>query len=115
MNTLVQKVISTALQHRQGRKVRILEIGAGTGGTTSHILPYLCDDTEYVFTDVSPLFVSKAEKKYTNYPNINCQILDIEQEPSTQGFSFHEYDLVIAANVLHATQNLKQSTMCSSY
>ncbi|WP_193199909.1 non-ribosomal peptide synthetase/type I polyketide synthase [Nostoc sp. MG11] len=109
MNTLVQKVICTALQHRQGRKVRILEIGAGTGGTTSHILPYLCDETEYVFTDISPLFVSKAERKYSNYSNIKCQILDIDQEPSTQGFGVHEYDLVIAANVLHATQNLRQT------
>ena len=43
------------------RKLRILEVGAGTGGTTAHVLPLLpADRTEYLFTDVSPLFTARA-------------------------------------------------------
>jgi hybrid polyketide synthase / nonribosomal peptide synthetase ACE1 len=35
--------------------------------------------------------------------------LDIESDPVAQGFEGHSYDLVIAANVLHATKSLEQT------
>ncbi|KAB8205360.1 S-adenosyl-L-methionine-dependent methyltransferase [Aspergillus parasiticus] len=35
--------------------------------------------------------------------------LDIEQPPDSQGFALGEYDLVIAANVLHATAQIDQT------
>ncbi|GET41347.1 amino acid adenylation domain-containing protein [Microseira wollei NIES-4236] len=109
-NTLVQKVVSKALERLpQGLGVRILEIGAGTGGTTSYILPHLSAETEYVFTDVSPSLISKAKKKFGERSNRRYQILDIEQEPSIQGFDCHDYDVIVAANVLHATGNIRQT------
>ncbi len=111
MNTLVQKTIAIALENLpKHSKARILEIGAGTGGTTAHILPHLpAGQTEYVFTDLSPVFMGKARQKFGNYPYVQYQILDIEQEPEAQGFAAHQYDVVVAANVLHATTDLRQS------
>lgn len=111
MNTLVQQAVLSALEQLPPyRGVRVLEIGAGTGGTTAHILPHLRpEQTEYVFTDVSALFTSKAQEKFKDYPFVNYQTLDIEQDPSTQGFEPHQYDLIIAANVLHATADLRQT------
>lgn len=111
MNTLVQQAVLSALEQLPPyRGVRVLEIGAGTGGTTAHILPHLRpEQTEYVFTDVSALFTSKAQEKFKDYPFVHYQILDIEQDPSTQGFEPHQYDLIIAANVLHATADLRQT------
>lgn len=110
-NRLVQTAIATALQHLPAdRTVRILEIGAGTGGTTAHILPQLNPaQTDYVFTDVSGLFAAKARQKFQAYPFIQFQTLDIEQEPGHQGFASHQFDLIVAANVLHATQDLKRT------
>jgi len=35
--------------------------------------------------------------------------MSTEKEPQTQGFGLHYFDVVIAANVLHATANLKES------
>jgi microcystin synthetase protein McyG len=111
MNTLMQQAVSSILQNLpQGRKLRILEIGAGTGGTTSYLLPYLNpQQTEYVFSDISPLFLTQAARKFPDFPFVSYQLLDIEQEPQSQGFREHQYDLIIASNVLHATKDLQVS------
>ncbi|HLO89367.1 MAG TPA: SDR family NAD(P)-dependent oxidoreductase [Nostocaceae cyanobacterium] len=111
INTLVQQAIATASASLPpGRKIRILEIGAGTGGTTSYVLSQLpAERTEYVFTDVSYLFTSKAEHKFRDYPFVQYQLLNIEQDPQTQGFASHQFDVILAANVLHATADLRQT------
>ncbi len=111
MNTLAQKAVSIALSHLpQDRELRILEIGAGTGGTTAYVLPHLpAARTDYLFTDISPQFTAQAQEKFQAHPFVRCQTLDIEQSPETQGFADHSADLVLAANVLHATRDLRQS------
>jgi acyl transferase domain-containing protein/NADPH:quinone reductase-like Zn-dependent oxidoreductase len=93
-----------------GRRLRILEIGAGTGGTTAAVLPALpADRTEYVFTDVSPLFVARAPETFGAHPFLTARPLDIERDPVEQGFEPHGFDVVIAANVLHATADLART------
>ena len=93
-----------------GRKLRILEIGAGTGGATSYILPALPGgDVEYTFTDLSPHFLSKAKEAFSGYKFIQYKTLDIEVDPLAQGFDAQGYDVVIAFNVIHATRDLKQT------
>jgi|GEM_PF-558387 len=89
------------------RTLRVLEIGAGTGGTTAHLLPLLDKDrTRYVFTDVSPLFTARAAEKFRDYPFVEYRLLDIAMPASEQGFGYGEFDVVVAANVLHATPDL---------
>ena len=66
-NSLVGEAVAAAAEHlpRTGR-LRVLEIGAGTGGTTAYVLPRLpADRTEYTFTDISPLFVGRAREKFS--------------------------------------------------
>ncbi|MEM6717257.1 MAG: methyltransferase, partial [Cyanobacteria bacterium P01_C01_bin.147] len=106
MNSLVQQVVAATIT-QPPRPIRMLEIGAGTGGTTAHLLPQL-QDVEYVFTDVSPLFLSKAQERFRDYPFVRYEVLDIERSPADQGFQ-EPFDLVIAANVLHATADLRQT------
>ncbi|MFP4411179.1 SDR family NAD(P)-dependent oxidoreductase [Coleofasciculus sp.] len=110
-NLLVQKAIAKALEHLpEGRKVRILEIGAGTGSMTSYVLPKLpANRTEYVFTDVSQRFTASAEQKFRDYPFVEYKRLDIEADPLAQGFDAHSFDLILASDVLHATHNLRQT------
>ena len=93
-----------------GRRLRILEVGAGTGGTTSSVLPRLPRErTDYVFTDVSAGFFGAAEERFGSYPFVSYRVLDIERDPREQGFAAGAYDLVVASNVLHATRDIAAS------
>ncbi|MDZ7269348.1 MAG: SDR family NAD(P)-dependent oxidoreductase [candidate division KSB1 bacterium] len=92
------------------RTLRVLEVGAGTGGTTSFILPeFPAQRTEYTFTDLSPLFLTRAREDFAAHSFLRYELLDIEQDPEQQGFRPHGYDLIIAANVVHATRDLRQT------
>jgi SAM-dependent methyltransferase len=92
----------------QDRPLRILEIGAGVGGTTKSLLPVLTTvNTEYVFTDVSKLFLSRSQKKFAEYAFVRRQIFDLEKEPEQQGFAAESFDVIAAANVLHATTDIR--------
>ncbi|VUC20324.1 unnamed protein product [Clonostachys rosea] len=98
--------------------LRILEIGAGTGGTTDLILRQLDGRLaengtstafySYTYTDVSAGFFPAAMRRFPHhrYPNIRFQTLDISSDPETQGFAPASFDLIVAANVLHATPEL---------
>ncbi|MEM7716725.1 MAG: zinc-binding dehydrogenase, partial [Cyanobacteria bacterium P01_A01_bin.68] len=111
MNSLVQQVVQSLLENKpQNRQVRILEIGAGTGGTTAYLLPILDSNiTKYTFSDVSPLFLHKAQQKFAEYDFVEYQTLDIEKSPANQDWELQQYDIIIAANVLHATCDLEKT------
>ena len=111
MNTLLQQTVYSLLSALpSGRPLRILEIGAGTGSTTSYLLPQLpAAQTEYVFTDISPRFTIQAQQKFNSYPFVRYQVFDVEQAPAAQGLPSGQFDLIVAANVLHATRDLRQS------
>ncbi|KAI9927532.1 hypothetical protein MW887_003150 [Aspergillus wentii] len=106
---------------RKNPTMRILEIGAGTGGSTGHILRALSTDSgldesnplymSYDYTDISPAFFEKAAERYAAFPRIRFQTLDIKDNPSIQGFDLESYDLIVAANVLHATPNIHKTMM----
>ncbi len=111
MNRLASEAIAAALAAMpKERALRVLEIGAGTGGTTAFVLPKLASHCQqYLFTDVSPLFLHKAQEKFREYAFVQYQTLDIERDPQAQGFSAQAFDIVIAVNVLHATADLRRS------
>ena len=114
-NHMVEQVISWLIAKRPlDRPLRILEIGAGSGGTSSFVLPclskeQLIDQIAYVYTDISPLFLTKAQSKFSAYPFIRYALLDIEKDPQVQGFARHQFDIIIAANTLHATQDMHET------
>jgi SAM-dependent methyltransferase/acyl carrier protein len=87
-------------------RLRILEIGGGTGATTSAVLPAVPGEkVSYHFSDISEAFLQKASARFSQYKFVRYGLLDIESDEAVKGHR-HSYDLVIAANVVHATGDL---------
>jgi amino acid adenylation domain-containing protein/non-ribosomal peptide synthase protein (TIGR01720 family) len=107
-NRIVGNAVAAAIAPvPANRNIRLLEIGAGTGGTTAFILPALAArDVDYDFTDLSPLFVNKARAAFRDFPFVDYRVLDIDAPPDDQGFAPGTYDIAIAANVVHATRDV---------
>jgi acetoacetyl-CoA synthetase len=111
LNALVPKAIGSLVASLpRHRTLRILELGAGTGGTTAHVLPHLDPArTEYVVTDVGAYFLSRARDCFGQYPFVQYAVLDVEKSPRAQDWQGGQFDIVIAANVLHATVDVEQT------
>lgn len=111
MNGLVTSaIVPLARAATPERPLRILEIGAGTGGTTAHLLPQLPPDrVAYTFTDIGPLFVSRARERFESYPFTRFGVFDAERDPEAQGLSTQAYDVIVATNVIHATADLRRT------
>jgi 3-oxoacyl-(acyl-carrier-protein) synthase/thioesterase domain-containing protein/SAM-dependent methyltransferase len=91
---------------------RILEIGAGTGATSAIVLEAVraagLAVREYRYTDLSRAFLDHAERSYGPAgPFLTYGILDIERPVAEQGIDVGSHDVVIAANVLHATRDIR--------
>ncbi|KAI5803013.1 hypothetical protein EDC01DRAFT_702745 [Geopyxis carbonaria] len=102
--------IAKILGH-QNPTIKILEIGGGTGGASKIMLKALDGHSsfrqyqKYTFTDVSSGFFSNARKHLAEFSGVEYKVLDIDDDPTNQGFEYGSYDLVIAGNVLHATKD----------
>src|SRR5439155_618323 len=75
--------------------LRILELGAGTGGTTSFVVPNLpAGRARYVVTDLSPAFLSLAREEFASHRFVEYRTLDLESDPGPQGFEERSFDVV---------------------
>jgi len=89
--------------------LRVLEVGAGLGSLTEHLLPLLPGHAEYLFTDISSFFLHAASDRFAHHPGFGTDLLDLDRDPALQGFADHRCDLVIAASVLHDTRVLAET------
>lgn len=106
--------VDERLKHDPEASIRIMEIGAGTGGTSAGIFQklqaYQNHIKEYCYTDLSKAFLLHAEKEYgAENPYLTYQLFDVEKPIDQQEIEAGGYDVVIAANVLHATKNIRQT------
>lgn len=112
VNGLLKDALTQSLSGWTGQTLRVIEIGAGTGGTSAHVLPVLHTwskqtgiPVEYCFTDVSPHFLHQAAERFAGYDFVQYRLLDVSEAVSQPDQT--SFDLVIAANVLHATGDIR--------
>jgi acyl transferase domain-containing protein/acyl carrier protein/ubiquinone/menaquinone biosynthesis C-methylase UbiE len=110
-NLLVQKIFTEIVRRLpEGRALRALEIGGGTGGMTSFVLPVLAKHrTEYVFTDGSPAFIAHSQHKFSRFGFAQFRTLDIERNPIDQGFDAHSFDIIVMSEVFHQAKDLRKT------
>ncbi|MBB82907.1 MAG: hypothetical protein CL931_03760 [Deltaproteobacteria bacterium] len=90
------------------RPLRVLEIGAGTGATTRFLLDQL-GGVDYTVSDVAPLLVERARERFGEHESLRFERFDVTAEPVGQGIALGSHDVVVAANVLHATSDLRRT------
>ncbi|KAK4183707.1 lovastatin diketide synthase LovF [Podospora australis] len=110
--TDISAYLST-LAHTQPN-LRILELGAGFGAQTSKYLQALGSQySKYTFTDPSQRLVAEGKEHFKNGSNLEFAPLDIGGDLGTYGFDDEKrqgsYDLIIATNSLHQTDDLVKS------
>lgn len=107
VSTLIGQI---ARQHHSPLPLRILEVGAGTGGTTEDVLAVLEDRAiEYHFTDVAAFFLPEAKARFGDRPGMHFGLLDIDNAPRPQGYQPESFDIVLAAGVLENARDQQQA------
>ena len=101
------------LSHK--RPLRVLEVGAGTGGATSRLMASAFGSgveaasrlEAYTYTDISSGFFEAAQDEFAEWKALfEYKVLDVERDPAAQGLLEASYDVVLAFQVLHATADL---------
>ncbi|XP_028402765.1 uncharacterized protein LOC114525576 [Dendronephthya gigantea] len=113
-NMYMQLISSYAKQlSSQGRRVRILEVGAGVGHVTRQLLPKLenTSNIEYWFTDLGKAFVEHAKKTFSDYLSMmKFATFDITKSAPKQGL-LGSFDIIVSYNVIHTTQSIIESVL----
>ena len=98
------------LSHQHPR-MTIVEIGAGTGGTTRAVLDSIGNQyASYTYTDISTGFFENARIIFSQHTGkLSFKTLNIENDPAEQGFAKGSFDMVLSSNCLHATRSLDET------
>lgn len=110
----VSDYVSDVLRGDRRAQLSLVEIGAGTGGTTAMVLPALMAHRDniqkYLYTDLSQAFLMHAKRSYgPTCPFLDYALWDIEQPLATQPILPASFDVAIATNVLHATRDIRST------
>ena len=109
VNTLAASAFEALVAARgAAAPLRVLEIGAGTGSTTAALLPVLpAARTRYHYTDVTAAFFDRAMAKFAGFPFLRFETFDLDRDAASQGFAPASFDIVFAANAVHAVRDLR--------
>ena len=106
LNEAICALLVRLASEKQGR-LRILEIGAGTGATTGKIIEHLkAYSFDYLFTDVASAFVSAAKSKFSSVEQMRFGVYDVDKDYRKQGLAPNSFDVIVAAGVLENARNI---------
>ena len=90
-----------------GRRLRILEIGAGAMGSSAELLSIVpAERCDYVFTSPSRDLISRADAEFGGRRGFAVAEIDFGRDPRDQQLTPNDFDVVIATWSLHAMADL---------
>ncbi|MFG3396468.1 amino acid adenylation domain-containing protein [Streptomyces parvus] len=99
---VVSALREIAQRHGGPEPLRLLEIGAGVGGTSTVLVPELDGlGVDYLFTDLSHFFLTAAQENFQDFPWVRYGLFDLNRDYRAQGLAPNSFDVILLANVLH--------------
>ncbi|KAJ7096113.1 hypothetical protein C8R44DRAFT_379140 [Mycena epipterygia] len=97
---------------KSGKKsIKILEVGAGTGLLTYHLIDELTQNSdllvEYTVTDISYALVANLARNIP-HGSVIPKAYDIGKDPDAQGIRSESYDVVVSLHVLHTAPSVRR-------
>ncbi|MGM7636981.1 Gfo/Idh/MocA family oxidoreductase [Bacillus sp. Hm123] len=95
-------------------EVNFLEIGAGTGATTTVVIDSILKNQLqnnincYLFSDISSYFINEAKKTFQHINWLEYMKLDIENVKDVSLIENGSQDIILAAGVLNNVKNTKE-------
>jgi len=119
LQEFIAGVVSRCAPHSRsgsrGKKLRILEIGAGQGVLTQRIIRELqnqkAENVEYYFTDIGNYFVINAKKEaaHQGIDFMKFSVFDISKDPVKQGFEPGSFDMIVGLDVVHMVKFIEKA------
>lgn len=108
LNHALPDVVLAVARANAPRRIRILEVGGGTGASTERVLDALDDadlPVDYTFTDLSDGLVRLATTRFGQRPGFRAATVDLESDAAMSALDTG-YDVVVAVDVIHATKDV---------
>ncbi|WP_328316145.1 non-ribosomal peptide synthetase [Streptomyces sp. NBC_00388] len=101
-------VLGVARRNTTGRPLRVLEVGAGVGGTSVDTIPALDgENVRYTFSDVSQFFLNKAGERFADHPWVDYALFDFNEPFREQGVRPNSVDVILCGNVMHYAKDAR--------
>ncbi|MFI5142402.1 MAG: methyltransferase [Thermoanaerobaculales bacterium] len=107
-------IAALAMARSAPARPSVFEVGGGAGSAAEALLAELAEagkvPVRYVFTEPQPAFLRRASRLLGSQVPAGCLLqtarYDVNGEPSEQGVSEGEFDVVLGVNVLHLAHEL---------
>ncbi|WP_341720837.1 amino acid adenylation domain-containing protein [Micromonospora sp. FIMYZ51] len=110
VNRAAGRIVAALADQHPDRPLRILEVGAGAGGTTAAVLAALGDrPVDYLYTDLSGYFLGLGRQRFADRAGLRFAVLDLDADDPA-GWPPGRYDVVLAGDVLHASTDAARAT-----
>lgn len=110
-NRVLSDLFSTIMKARTSEEpFRVLEVGAGFGSSTRHLLPQLQASGlpfTYTLSDSFEALLERSKATLQDIEGLEFRQYDIEEEPPVDLLG--RYDIVLSNSYLHTTRNLQNS------
>ncbi|MEK9501490.1 beta-ketoacyl synthase N-terminal-like domain-containing protein [Gaopeijia maritima] len=86
--------------------LEVLEVGAGTGGSTGALLEAAGSSARWTYSDVSTAFLDHGRERFGSHPHFRTRLFDLDADPESPDVARGGFDLIVGSNSVHAVRDL---------